>query len=90
MWITAKESAMMHWYNWPGGWNDSQFGWAVLMHLVWYGAIIALAAIIAVFLVKRSDSAPGRSGALDVLKERYARGELSKDDFDRMRKDILV
>ena len=26
----------------------------------------------------------------DVLKERYARGELTKDDYDGMRRDILV
>jgi putative membrane protein len=33
----------------------------------------------------RHDSVPT---ALDILKQRYAKGEITKDDFDRMKKDI--
>ena len=28
------------------------------------------------------------SSAIDILKNRYAKGEISKDDYDRMKKDI--
>ncbi len=81
---------MMNWHYWSGGWNDGYFGIHMFMHLVWYAALIGLAAVLVTFAVRRSGGGPGRPGALDVLKERYARGELTKDDYDRMRKDILV
>jgi len=44
-----------------------------------------------VWIVRQSGTRAGARGeetALDILNKRYARGEISKEDYDRMRKDI--
>lgn len=58
--------------------------WYLLVWLV-FPAIVALI----VYLVMRS-ARPGGTGdsPLDILKKRYARGEISKEEFEQMKKDI--
>jgi len=41
-----------------------------------------------VMLSTRGREAKSEETALEVLKKRYAKGEISKEDFERMKKDI--
>lgn len=60
-------------------------GW---MMAAWW--LIALAVVVAVVLgvvvVQRSGEARGRRGALDVLDERYASGEIDGDEYRHRRR----
>ncbi len=75
-------------HTWDGGW------WMVLGP-VWM--ILVLAAVIAgVVLLLRWLAPPGQSGTdtaatktpLDVLRERFARGEIDKEEFEERRRTL--
>lgn len=89
-----------------GGWNTPGWGpgmmvygfghsWVgyLMMILIW-GVIILGAVALIRWLIQSgrggSQAAPGGSSALEILKARYARGEISKEEFESMKKDILA
>ena len=67
--------------------------WGGLMMVFFWGAIIALA-IWAVQSVGRGDDGHTQSGAtpprtpLEIAKERYARGEISREQFEEVRRTL--
>jgi putative membrane protein len=84
---------MWGWPNMMGGFYGGGLGWIGMV----FGFIFFILAVIGiifliVWLVKRSNY-PGaenraESKSLEVLKERYAKGEITKDQFDNMKKDL--
>lgn len=79
---------MMPWEGW--GWH---WGMMILMVLFWVGVIVGI-----VLLVTWIAQQPGRripaggmppqEEPLTTLKRRYARGEISREEYERMRQDL--
>ena len=64
-------------------------GWWMLFGSVWF--VVFWGFVIWVFarVLGRSDSRESREDtALEILKRRYARGEITKEEYDKMRRDI--
>jgi putative membrane protein len=76
-----------HMMDWGGGWSGgNMFG---------FGLIGLVLVIVVVVLVARSWSggtgSAGQTGedhALAILKERYARGDIDKTEFDARKRDL--
>ena len=69
-------------------WGNSM-SWGMILGIigtvVFWGGVIVLV----IWAVKRlSRGGGGGKSALDILNERYARGEINKEQFEQMKKDL--
>jgi len=64
------------------------FGW-IFMTLWWVLIIVGIVALVKWLM---SSGAGGRDGgdgrALDILRERYARGEIDQEEYEKRRRDL--
>lgn len=70
------------------GWGGMWFGWIFWLIII---AVIVWAVVTISRNVQRSGQTqdPSRTeSALDILNKRYARGEISRAEFEQMKKDI--
>ncbi|MFO7752008.1 MAG: SHOCT domain-containing protein [Desulfobacteraceae bacterium] len=73
---------MMNGFGWHGGYMG--LGW------IFWILIICLVVWVAVRLIKPGDSANAKAGnnALAILKERYAKGEIDREEFMERKTDL--
>lgn len=73
-------------------WGYGMGGFGIILNIViWVAVIIGI-----VFLVrwmagfaKQKDQATKEDSALEILKKRYVSGEISKEEFEQKKRDIL-
>lgn len=73
--------------NWSSLGSFWGMGWLGML-LIW---LILILLVVALFkwLAAPHSSCPGCRDALEVLKTRYAKGEISKKEYEQKKKDLL-
>jgi putative membrane protein len=78
-------------HMWFGGW----WMFPMIMPIVW---IIVILIVLHFLFGRRGYWGPWRGrhpgdqpeSSLEILKKRYAKGEITKDEFERIKKDLLT
>ena len=80
-------------WEWQWGMHPMMFMWGagglvmMLMMLVFWGLVIAGLVLGLRWLVSQGRGA-GRDEALEILRQRYARGEIDKQEFETRKRDL--
>jgi putative membrane protein len=79
---------MMGWGG-LGGYGMGFLGW-IFMLAFWGLIIVGLVLVVRWLWDRARPAAGGGTGdaPLDILKRRYARGDISKEEYDRMKQDL--
>lgn len=81
---------MMNGNGMMGGYGYGYNPLGMILSLISWALIIAGIVLLVVWFVRNAGKATGASSqaSLDILKTRYAKGELTKEQFDAIKRDL--
>jgi putative membrane protein len=76
---------MMWWPGYAGAWG---IGMIILMVVFWGGLIALIVWAVSRFTRNQKAHVSGKQDALDIAKERYAKGEITREQFEQIKRDL--
>lgn len=79
-------------YEWGWGmhpvwWGALGFGMMLVMLLFWVLVIVGL--VVGIRWLLGQGKGSGSDSALEILRHRYARGEINKEEFEARKRDLM-
>ncbi len=80
---------------WEWGWGMHPMGWMwgawgvfmlLLMFLFW--GLVITGIVLGIRWLARQGGGPSSNSALEILRQRYARGEINKEEFEAKKRDL--
>ncbi|MCD6192100.1 MAG: SHOCT domain-containing protein [Candidatus Aminicenantes bacterium] len=69
---------------WSGHWM-----WGGFMWLFWLAVLVAVILLIRWLIQSKPGEQSQSENTLEILKKRYARGEIDKEEFEQKKRDLL-
>ncbi len=77
---------MMHWFGGQGYGMGYGYGGWIFMIIFWAAILFLIFYFVKILAGKNTDVR--RESAEDILKKRYASGEISKEEYQSMKKEL--
>jgi putative membrane protein len=78
------------WGQVPWFWGMGMLLGMVVFFLFWVLVLVGLVLLIRWFWVQARPITKVDESALEILKRRYARGEITREEFETIRRDLLA
>jgi putative membrane protein len=79
---------MMMGYGFSGPFGWLGMGLGIIVHLAFTALVIMAAVWLFKALFRSNSQDESRSNALEILKQRYAKGEITTDEYRLMKKEL--
>lgn len=79
---------MRRWFAVMNGWTDWGWGWAFVMMIPFWGLVFLAIWGVIRSTGRNSDARERRQDAVEILKSRFARGEIDEPEYLERRKTL--
>ena len=62
--------------------------WGIFMMVSWIILLVIVGLVVARVLSRRNGDTHHKIDHLDIIKERYAKGDITKEQFEQLKKDL--
>ena len=78
---------------WEWGWHPmhqmwGMWGMGMLLVMLTFWVLVIVAIVAGIRWLMHQGREPRSDAALEILRQRYARGEINKDEFDARKRDL--
>ena len=77
----------MDYYNSPMM-NRNDWGWGIFIMLFWLIVLVIIIYFVMRLIKNHESTSNTKTDPLDIAKERYAKGEITKEQFSEIKKEL--
>jgi putative membrane protein len=75
-------------YDWGMHYMWGTWGIGMMLMMLVFGGLVIAALVLGIRWLITEGKEPRSDSALDILRQRYARGEINKEEFETLKRDL--